>query len=326
MKFAIYGAGAIGGFLGSRLALDGTDVSLIARGPHLEAIQAKGLRVYSCALGNSCSKIPATDDPADIGPVDAVILGVKSHAISSIAPKLAPLLDPKTVVITTQNGIPWWYFYDLEGPLSGTNLESVDPGRIIASSIDPQRVIGCLAYCSASVSAPGVIEHIEGIRFPLGEPDGSRSERVQRVANVFESAGLRAPIRKDLRHDIWVKILGNAAFNPISAVTRKTLGEMLADPPTRELARSVMEEIIQTAEGFGIKIRISPEKRLEGAARVGDHKTSMLQDIEAGRPTEIEPLVGAVLELAGKIHVSTPTIRELYHRAQLASLAGRSVE
>ena len=326
MKFAVYGAGAIGGFLGSRLALDGIEVSLIARGPHLEAIQAKGLRVNSKILGDSCAKIPATNDPAEIGQVDAIILGVKSHVISCIVTKLTPLLNPQTIIISTQNGIPWWYFYSFEGPFAGTDLESVDPGGVIASSIDLRRVIGCLAYCSASISSPGIIEHIEGVRFPLGELNGSRSGRIQQLANIFKSAGLRTPIRKDIRHDVWVKILGNAVFNPISVVTRKTLGEMLADPPTRELAQSAMEEIVQIAEGFGIKIRISPESRLKGAGQVGDHKTSMLQDIEAGRTTEIETLVGAVLELADKIHISTPKMRDLYHRAQLASLACKSVK
>ena len=322
MKFAIYGAGAIGGFLGARLSLAGEDVSLIARGPHLEAIRANGLRVRSAVLDDFSSNAPATDDPAEIGEVDVVVLGVKSHAITAIAPKLGPLLGRETVVVTIQNGIPWWYFHGVEGPLAGERLESVDPGGMIADSIDARRVIGCLAYCSASVAEPGVIEHVEGVRFPLGEPDGSRSERIQGFAKIFEGAGLKAPIRKDIRHDLWVKVLGNAAFNPISAVTRATLGEMLADPPTRELARAVMQEVIETAAGVGVRIRISLEKRLEGAARIGSHKTSMLQDIEAGRPIEIEPIVGAVIELADKVGVATPNLRDLYERARLAARAG----
>ena len=322
MKFAVYGAGAIGGFLGARLSLAGEDVSLIARGPHLEAIRANGLRVRSAVLDDFSSNAPATDDPAEIGEVDVVVLGVKSHALTAIAPKVAPLLGPDTIVVTTQNGVPWWYFHGIEGPLAGERLESVDPGGVIADAIDARRVIGCLAYCSASVAKPGVIEHVEGVRFPLGEPDGSRGERIQGLAKIFEGAGLKAPIRKDMRHDIWVKVLGNAAFNPISAVTRATLGEMLADPPTRELARAVMEEVIQTAAGVGVRIRISPEKRLEGAAQIGSHKTSMLQDIEAGRPIEIEPIVGAVIELADKVGVATPNLRDLYERARLAARAG----
>ncbi len=322
MKFAVYGAGAIGGFLGARLSVAGEDVSLIARGPHLEAIRSNGLRVRSAVVGDFSSKAPVTDDPADIGEVDVVVLGVKSHALTAIAPKLAPLLGPDTIVVTTQNGIPWWYFNGIEGPLAGERLESVDPGGVIADSIDVRRVIGCLAYCSASVIEPGVIEHVEGVRFPLGEPDGSRSKRIQLLSKIFGQAGLKSPIRNDMRHDIWVKVLGNAAFNPISVIRRTTLGEMLADPPTRELARAVMEEVIETAAGVGVRIRISVEKRLEGAARIGSHKTSMLQDIEAGRPIEIEPIVGAVIELADKVGVPTPNLRDLYQRARLAARPG----
>ena len=322
MKFAVYGAGAIGGFLGARLSVAGEDVSLIARGPHLEAIRSNGLRVRSAVVGDFSSKAPVTDDPADIGEVDVVVLGVKSHALTAIAPKLAPLLGPDTIVVTTQNGIPWWYFNGIEGPLAGERLESVDPGGVIADSIDVRRVIGCLAYCSASVIEPGVIEHVEGVRFPLGEPDGSRSKRIQLLSKIFGQAGLKSPIRNDMRHDIWVKVLGNAAFNPISVIRRATLGEMLADPPTRELARGVMEEVIETAAGVGVRIRISLEKRLEGAARIGSHKTSMLQDIEAGRPIEIEPIVGAVIELADKVGVPTPNLRDLYQRARLAARPG----
>ena len=323
MKFAIYGAGAIGGFLGARLAVAGEDVSLIARGPHIEAIRANGLRVRSALLGDFSTNAPATDDPAAIGEVDVVVLGVKSHALTAVAPKLTPLLGPDTIVVTTQNGLPWWYFHGLDGPLAGERLESVDPGGVIAEAIDSGRVVGCLAYCSASVSEPGVIEHVEGVRFPLGEPDGSRGERIVGLSRIFEGAGLKAPIRKDMRHDIWVKVLGNAAFNPISAITRKTLGAMLADPPTRELARAVMGEVIETAAGVGVRIRISAEKRLEGAAQVGSHKTSMLQDIEAGRPIEIEPIVGAVIELAEKVGVRTPHLRDVYERARRAAGAVR---
>ena len=213
-------------------------------------------------------------------------------------------------------------FQRYRGPLAGERLESVDPGGVIADSIDVRRVIGCLAYCSASVIEPGVIEHVEGVRFPLGEPDGSRSKRIQLLSKIFGQAGLKSPIRNDMRHDIWVKVLGNAAFNPISVIRRTTLGEMLADPPTRELARAVMEEVIETAAGVGVRIRISVEKRLEGAARIGSHKTSMLQDIEAGRPIEIGPIVGAVIELADKVGVPTPNLRDLYQRARLAARPG----
>ena len=292
MKFAVYGAGAIGAFMGARLMNGGNEVALIARGPHLAAMRTKGLRIRSKIVGDFECRPQVTDDPAEIGEVDAVILGVKAHGLTAIAPKLGPLLGPETTVVTTQNGIPWWYFHGLGGQWQGTHLESVDPGGVIAAHIDARRVIGCLAYCSSKVVEPGVIEHIDGVRFPLGEPDTTRSGRIQELAAIFNAAGLKAPIRADMRHEIWVKVLGNAALNPISALTRATLLDILQHPPTRELARVLMEEVVRVAEALGTKIRITIERRLEGAEKVGHHKTSMLQDLEVGRPIELEPIVG----------------------------------
>ena len=312
MKFAVYGAGAIGAFMGARLLKGGNEVSLIARGPHLEAMRARGLRIRSRIVGDFECRPQVSANPAEIGAVDTVILGVKAHGLAAIAPKLGPLLDPETIVVTTQNGIPWWYFHSLGGQWQGAHLESVDPGGVIASHIDARRVIGCLAYCSSKVVEPGVVEHGDGVRFPLGEPDAARSERIQKLAAVFSAAGLKAPIRSDLRHDIWVKVLGNAALNPISALTRATLLEILRHPPTKALARALMEEVMQVAEALGVKIRITVDQRLQGAEKVGHHKTSMLQDLEAGRPIELEPIVGAVIELAEKTGVEVPNLRAIY--------------
>ena len=320
MKFAVYGAGAIGAFMGARLMNAGNEVALIARGPHLEAMRAKGLRIRSQIVGDFECRPQVTDDPADIGEVDAVILGVKAHGLTAIAPKLGPLLGPETTVVTTQNGIPWWYFHGLGGEWQGARLESVDPGGVIAAHIEARRVIGCLAYCSSKVVEPGVIEHIDGVRFPLGEPDMTRSGRIQELAAIFNAAGLKAPIRADMRHEIWVKVLGNAALNPISALTRATLLDILQHPPTRELARVLMEEVVRVAEALGTKIRITIERRLEGAEKVGHHKTSMLQDLEVGRPIELEPIVGAVIELAEKTGVEVPNLRAMYACTRL--LAG----
>ena len=323
MKFAVYGAGAIGAFMGARLMNAGNEVALIARGPHLEAMRAKGLRIRSQVVGDFECRPQVTDDPTEIGEVDVVILGVKAHGLTAIAPKLGPLLGPETTVVTTQNGIPWWYFHGLGGQWQGTHLESVDPGGVIAAHIEARRVIGCLAYCSSKVVEPGVIEHLEGVRFPLGEPDMTRGGRIQKLAAIFNAAGLKAPIRADMRHDIWVKVLGNAALNPISALTRATLLDILQHPPTRELARTMMEEVIRVAEALGVKIRITIERRLEGAEKVGHHKTSMLQDVEAGRPIELEPIVGAVIELAEKTAVEVPNLRAMYACTRLLAGAGK---
>ena len=316
MRFAIYGAGAIGAYLGAKLSLAGEDVTLIARGPHLKAMLAHGVRVRS-PLGDFEATPAATDDPAAVGQVDAVVLAAKAHSLTAIVPRLAPLLGTDTMVVSAQNGIPWWYFHDHGGPWEGTSLESVDPGGVIASAIEPRRIIGCVVYPSAVIAEPGVVEHIEGDRFSIGELDGSTSERAKRLARALIGAGLGAPIRPRIRHDLWVKLLGNVAFNPLSALTRATLVEIATDPRTRAIAQAVMAEADAVAKALGVELPVSIEQRLTGAEKVGHHKTSMLQDVETGRPLELESLVGAVVELGGRLGIPTPHTRTLYASAKL---------
>jgi len=311
MKFAIVGAGAIGAFLGAMLARAGEDVTLIARGPHLRAMQAHGVRVRG-EIGEFQVDTKATDDPKAVGEVDAVILTLKAHSVPAIAPSLRPLLGPDTSVVTAQNGFPWWYFYRQGGACEGISLESVDPGGVISQHLDPARVIGCVVYPSAEIVEPGVIWHLEGTRFAIGEPDGSKSERSRRLAESFIKAGLRCPIRTNIRHDIWVKLMGNVAYNPVSALTRATLIEIVKCPETRALAAAIMGEADSVARKLGIEIGVTIAQRLEGAEKVGHHKTSMLQDIEAGKPTELEAIVGAVIELGDKLGVETRHTRSVY--------------
>jgi 2-dehydropantoate 2-reductase len=311
MRFAIVGAGAIGAFAGAMLAKSGEDVTLIARGAHLRAMQERGVLVRG-SLGEFEARPLATDDPAAVGPVDVVLLTLKAHSLTDMAPRLAPLIGPETCVVSAQNGIPWWYFYRLSGEWEGIHLETVDPGGVIGQSIDPSRVIGCVVYPSTAIVEPGVVEHIEGTRFAIGEPDGSKSERCRRIADAFIKAGLRCPIRSDIRHDMWVKLMGSVAFNPISALTRSTLAEIVQCPETRELAAAIMIEAEAVARRLGVKMGISVEQRLEGALKVGHHKTSMLQDIEAGRPPELEAIVGAVVELGNKVELSLTCTKAVY--------------
>jgi 2-dehydropantoate 2-reductase len=311
MRFAVIGAGAIGAFVGAMLTRSGEDVTLIARGPHLRAIQERGVRVRG-SLGEFEARSAATDDPASVGAVDVVLLTLKAHSLTEMAPRLAPLLAPETCVVSAQNGIPWWYFYHHGGEWEGTHLESVDPGGIIDRSIDSARVIGSVVYPSTIIAEPGVIEHIEGNRFAIGEPDGSKSERCRRIADAFIKAGLRCPIRTDIRHDMWVKLMGNVAFNPISALTRATLVEIVQCPETRALAAEIMTEAEAVARKLGIDIGISVEQRIEGAEKVGHHKTSMLQDLEAGRPMELDAIAGAVVELGSKLGLSLPCTQAVY--------------
>ncbi len=317
MKYAIYGAGAIGSVLAARLMEAGEDVSVIARGPHLAAIRSKGLQVRSKLFGDMLVRPPASHDPADVGPVDAVLITVKVHALPSIAPKINTLTGPDTFIVPFQNGVPWWYFHGLGGPWEGQRLESVDTGGVISEHVDVRRVVGGIGYCSAHVAEPGIVVHRDSNRFPLGEPSGERTERIQALARSFLKAGLKAALRTEIRHEIWVKLLGNVPFNPISALTRATLGEFLGYAPTRELVRTVMEEVRAIAAAYGIKIGISSERRIEGARRIGGHKTSMLQDLEAGRPPELEAIVGAVIELAEKVDLDVPNIRAVYALTKL---------
>jgi len=313
MRIAIIGAGSIGGYLAAKLLLSGQQVTVIVRGANLAAINANGLKLrLPDGTEETTTPTLATDDLAAAGPQDVVILGVKAQQLATVAPTLGPLLGPETAVVPAQNGIPWWYFQRSGGPFEGRRLESVDPGGAISAHIAPERVIGCVTYQAAELVEPGVVKFIEGNRFTLGEPDGEKSERVKALAQALTQAGLKVPIPRDIRTEIWVKVLGNMTFNPISALTRATLGEMIGFEPTRNLVADTMAEAQEVATRLGIRIGITIEKRIQGAAEMGSHKTSTLQDIEAGRTTEAECLVGAVAELGRLVEFPTPRIDTLY--------------
>lgn len=313
MRVCIVGAGAIGGYVGARLALAGAHVALIARGAQLQAIRERGLRLeYADGSSELARPTLATDDIAAAGPHDLVIAAVKAHSLPALAPAMRGLYHAETILLPMQNGIPWWYFHKHGGPHEGRPIASVDPDGLLAANIEIDRVIGCVVYPAAELAAPGVVRHLEGNRFSLGELDGARTERIQRVAQLFNHAGLKAPIRPRIRSEIWVKLWGNLAFNPISALTRATLAEIGAHPPARELARAAMLEAQAVAEQLGVEFGISIEQRIAGAVEVGAHKTSMLQDIEAGRATEADALVGAVAELGRLTGTPTPHIDTLY--------------
>ena len=307
MRVCIYGAGAIGGYLGAELARAGVDVTLIARGPHLAAMRAKGLKLL---IDNEerISHPRCTDDPAEAGPQDYVIITLKAHSAPGIVDALQPLIGPETTVVTAVNGIPWWYFHQLEGRWQGHRLESVDPGGVQWDGIGPERVIGCIVYPACHMPAPGVIQHVEGNRFTLGEPSGERSERATRLSRALIDAGLKAPVRPRIRDEIWIKLWGNLCFNPISALTHAMLDEVTTDPGTREVSLRMMLEAQAVGETLGVKFNIDVEKRLAGATAVGPHKTSMLQDLERGRPLEIDALLTVVQELARLTDKPSPTI------------------
>jgi 2-dehydropantoate 2-reductase len=311
VRIVIAGAGAIGGYIGAKLARSGADVVLFARGPHLKAMEARGLRVVS-PDGDFEVRPQVTGDPGSIGPADVVFLGVKAHGLTALAPLLRPLFHEETVVISTQNGIPWWYFQGHGGEFDGLRLERVDPGGVIASAIEPRRVLGSLAYFSTDIAEPGVIHHTEGNRLSLGEPDGTRSDRGRKIADVLIAAGLRSPLTTRFRHEIWVKLLGNVAFNPISALTGGTLEELVRHPEVGRLVRELMAETQAVAARLDIELPISIDQRMAGAEKVGAHKTSMLQDYEAGRPMELEAVVGAVVELGDRLGVPMPATKSVY--------------
>jgi len=311
VKIVIAGAGAIGGYIGARLAKAGADVVLFARGPHLRAMEENGLRVVS-PDGDFEVRPAVTGDLATIGPADVVFLGVKAHGLTQLAPGLRQLYKPDTVVVSTQNGIPWWYFQGLGGELDGLRLEHVDPGGAIAAAIEPERVIGSLAYFATDVAEPGVIHHTEGNKMSLGEPNGTRTERSKAIAEALIAAGLRCPVSTRFRHEIWVKLLGNVAFNPISALTGGTLEQLVRHAGTAALVRDIMAETEAVAGKLGIELSISIDQRMAGAEKVGAHKTSMLQDYEAGRPMELDAVVGAVIELGHRLGVPTPATRAMY--------------
>ncbi|MEM6758260.1 MAG: 2-dehydropantoate 2-reductase [Pseudomonadota bacterium] len=320
MKICIFGAGAIGGYMGVKLAQAGADVSLVARGPHLAAMQANGLRLIEEA-GDVTVPVTASDNAADLGPQDYVIVTLKAHSVPPVVPKMAPLIGPDTTIVSGVNGVPWWYFHKIDTDLEGTRLESVDPGNAQWDGFGPDRVLGCVVYPAAEVIEPGVVKHIEGNRFSLGEPDGSKSERALALSKALSAAGLKAPVRPRLRDEIWVKLWGNLSFNPISALTHATLDVLCTDPGTRAVARGMMVEAQQIAEKLGVKFPIDVERRIDGGAAVGAHRTSMWQDMDQGRPMEIDALVGSVQELGRLTDTPTPTIDTVL---ALVQLRGRS--
>lgn len=309
MTIAVVGAGAIGGFLGAHLSRSGEDVILIARGPHLAAMKSRGVTVRR-GDEEFTAHPEVTDDIGAIRGVETVFLTLKAHSISAVAPAIGAALADGSSIVGAQNGIPWWYF-------EHRHLESVDPSGVIARSIPYKTVIGCIAYPAAQVIDPGVILHLEGNRFTLGEPDGSKSERVQAISSMIVKAGLKAPISTRIRNEIWLKVLGNATLNPVSALTGATLVDIITSPTSRELARTLMEEVDAVARAVGAEVAMSIERRMEGAAAVGAHKTSMLQDLEAGRPLEVDALLGAVVELADGAGVPVPSLRVVYRLTKL---------
>jgi 2-dehydropantoate 2-reductase len=323
VKICVYGAGAIGGLLGAHLARLGEDVTLIARGKHLAAMRAKGLRIAG-ASGRFVVKPRVTDDPAEAGPQDYVIVALKAHQVPAVAERMAPLLGPKTAVVTAANGVPWWYFHGFEGALRNRRLKSVDPDGRQWDLIGPERAIGCVIYPAAEIVAPGEIHHIENDRLSLGEPDGRKSERATALSHAMVAAGFKCPVKTDIRTEIWVKLWGSVAFNPISALTGGTLRQITTDPMTRALARRIMGEAEAVAAKFGIAMPIGVERRIDGAAAIGDHKTSMLQDFERGRPIELDAIVGAVAELGRLVDLPTPAIDSVFaltrQRAMLLGL------
>ena len=282
MKICIYGAGAIGGYMGVLLAEGGADVSLIARGAHLKAIRQDGLKLL---IGGKekIARLRASDEPKDLGPQDYVIIALKAHQAWEAADQMSPLFGPKTAVVTAQNGIPWWYFYGFEGQYADIQLNSIDPDRRQWNAIGPERAIGCTVYPATEIAAPGVVKHIDGERFGLGEPTRKETDRLMRLAKAFEAGGLKAKIQPEIRNDIWLKLWGNLCFNPISALTRATLDVVATDPGTRAVSRAMMEEAERIARRIGVHFRVDIERRIKGAAAVGKHRTSMLQDLDKGQ-------------------------------------------
>lgn len=308
MRVAVFGAGAIGGYLAGKLAAAGrVDLSLVARGDHLTALRTNGLRLIE---GESDATYPvrASADAAELGVQDYVVLTMKAHSVAPALPAIMPLIGPDTAVVTMQNGVPWWYFHRHGGPYDGRRIEAVDPGGAIAAALGPERAIGTAVYVAAEVEAPGVIRHGYGTRISLGEPSGEKSERATRLAEEMIAAGMQAPVRTDIRSEIWVKLWGNLSFNPISALTDSTLADIIADDGTRAVARAMMVEAQAVGEALGVRFPITVDKRIAGAAGVGAHRTSMLQDLERGRSMEIDALVTSVQELGRLTGLPTPNI------------------
>ena len=326
MKLCIFGAGAIGGYMGAELALAGYDVTVIARGPHLAAMRERGLTLIKDGQ-TRIARPRAVERAAEAGKQDYVIVTLKAHSVPGVVETMAPLLGPETAVVPAVNGLPWWYFHELPGEWEGRRLASVDPGDKQWTVIGPERVIGCVVYPACEVPEPGVIQHLDGDRFVLGEPNGERSERAARLSQALIKANMKAPVRPNIRDEIWVKLWGNATFNPISALTHATLEEIAGDPAVRALCRAVMLEVKAVGERAGGRFAVDVEKRIDGAGAVGAHKTSMLQDLERGRPMEIDALVGSVQEVARWANIPTPHLDAVLalvrQRARAAGLYGR---
>jgi 2-dehydropantoate 2-reductase len=322
MRICIYGAGAIGGHLGVKLVRAGADVTFVARGPHLAAMAAEGVTLREG--GETITVRPrCTDQINEVGPQEYVIVTLKAHSLPAAAPQIATLLGPETTVVAAVNGVPWWYFHALAGSHQGRIVESVDPGGVVSRHLPPERVVGCVVYPAAEVVAPGVIQHLYGERYTLGEPDGTRSPRASALSALLGQAGLKAPVRPRLRDELWIKLWGNLAFNPLSLLTGATLDVLLEDKDTRALCRTMMLEGQAVAEALGVRFPIDVDRRIAGAAEVGAHKTSMLQDLERGRPVELDALLGAVVELAGITGAAVPTCQAILALArQRARLAG----
>jgi 2-dehydropantoate 2-reductase len=317
VRFAIAGAGAIGAYVGAALARGGADITLIARGEHLRAMQQHGVRVQSPA-GDFEAHPAATDDFAAIADADVVFVGLKAYNLPELAPRIGSFLRADAGVIAAQNGIPWWYFQSEGGPLDGTIVEAVDPAGVVSASIPPEAVVGCVVYCATEIVEPGVIRHIEGTRYSIGEPDGSQSERCTAISAAFRAGGLKCAVDTKLRDQIWLKLIGNAAFNPVSVLTRATLGQLGEVPELRAVLRALLEEGAAVAEALGVMLPVSIERRLEAGLQVGDHKTSMLQDFEAGKPLELDCMTGAIIELAGKLGVGVPSLQAMDAAVRLA--------
>lgn len=323
MRVVVVGAGAIGGFLAARLARAEEDVVVVARGARLAALREHGISVEE-ASGSYAVPVACTDDIGVTSTADAVLLTMKATSVAEVAPELGRAVRPGTAVVTAQNGIPWWYFDRHGGPLDGTRLRTVDPGGAIARSLDARDVVGCVVYPAAESTALHAVKHVEGIRFPLGELDGARSERCAALSAALMRAGLKAPVRPRIREDIWLKLLGNVAFNPVSTLTRATMDEMAADAEVRGLVRLLMGEAARVAEALGIRFEIPIEQRAAGAERIVGHRTSMLQDLEAGRPLELDPLVGAVVEIADLVGVPVPALRGVYGAVRVLERSARA--
>ncbi|MGU7775066.1 2-dehydropantoate 2-reductase [Burkholderia sp. MR1-5-21] len=308
MKICVYGAGAIGAYLGAQLASAGADVSFVARGPHLAAMQARGVRLQVDGSERVVVNVRCTSDPRELGPQDYVIIALKAHSVPGVVDLMRPLLGPDTAIVTAVNGIPYWYFYKHGGEFAGTTLDSVDPGGKQWARLGPERAIGCVVYPAAEIVAPGVIRHVYGKKFPIGEPSGERTDRIRRLHEIMTAADLDAPVRDNIRDEIWLKLWGNLCFNPISALTHATLDVITSNPATRAVSRTMMLEAKAIADRFGVHFRVDVERRIDGAGAVGAHKTSMLQDLEANRPMEIDPLLTVVQEMGRLVGQATPTI------------------